>query len=468
METSRLDIVGKEQICRECGFCESNGKFCESLNVKNLPEYSGLRITNDGNDCALQVTVDSHNQCFYGCAYCFSENSFSHDSTRNKGLRQTSLRNIEKLFSGDTGNKSINLFRRALRYDNRNAQGFPSPIQLGAINDPCDTNELYQGWLLEFIKLAIKYNQPVRISTKGTALIQKDYLKEISKAPHLFWVLCSIVTPDEEYASKIEFKAPSPKRRIGVIKTLSDMGVFCGLRFRPVIPGASDRTPKYPQAYKTLINWAADAGAKSISYELLYSCMRIHGKQLERWERMEKLIEVPIREIFKRMGKNQASLRPSAAWSEDIVFSIYEEAKKRGLIVGCSEPAWKNLNDDGCCCGMLRTHPVFGNWEPNNACAAIVNARDKGLKITLDSVKPEWADSVKFAGISAQSAGPTCVYMGRHVTYGDKIKSDFYGKNVRNPAYYFQGLVKYLPEEKCFEYVGRQRQFKKAPYWNTK
>jgi DNA repair photolyase len=461
----RYQALG-DAACSNCPTACKAGALCAGSRTNELRPYNGIRITNDGNDCALQVVIDSHSHCSYGCAYCFSENSFGHVRGRDLGLGQTSLREIDAIFTGTS--KRAQRLRRALRYDNLNEKGFPAPVQLGGINDPGDNIERQQGWLLRFIRLMIKRNQPVRISTKGTVLLDPAYQREIAKAPHLFWFLVSIVSPDEELSAKVERWVPPPKERIKVIKAMTELGCFAGLRFRPVIPGMSDATPRYPRAYETLIHWAADAGAKSIEYEILYAPMRFHGEQRKRWDKMERDIGVPVRDAYKKMGRTQASLRPSAAWSEQIVNAIYEVAKSRGMVVGCSEPAWKELNDDGCCCGMLRTHPVFGNWEPRNATAALVNARDSGKLVTLDDVTPEWAHEWRMSEVcNIGATGPRGAYDKRHLMYSDFIERDWHnGNSVRNPEIYFQGALKRDGDGFRFHEQSR-RHPESTPYWTV-
>jgi len=169
------------------------------------------------------------------------------------------------------------------------------------------------------------------------------------------------------------------------------------------------------------------------------------------------------------MGKTQASLRPSAAWSENIANAIYWASKARGLVVGCSEPAWKELNDDGCCCGMLRSHPVFGNWEPRNATAALVNARDTGKLITLEDVTPEWAHEWRMSEVcNIGGAGPTGAWEKRHLMYSDFIERDFNNPaSVRNPEVYFQGAVR--REGEGYRFVGQDRAaLESVPFWDVK
>ena len=128
--------------CADCGDCQ-DGKRCDIIR-RPLRRYDGIRLTADGFDCALPVSIDSHNHCAYRCLYCFADNLESHRLTAMKAVGQTPLANVETLFSGE-GGKRMNLLRKALKYDRRNANGYPTAVQLGALCEPCDNIELNQG-----------------------------------------------------------------------------------------------------------------------------------------------------------------------------------------------------------------------------------------------------------------------------------------------------------------------------------
>jgi len=85
----------------------------------------------------------------------------------------------------------------ALKYDNRNTDGYPCPVQLGALTDPTDNIERQQGWLLDYFKIANKYGKPTRMSTKGNMFLLDEYLDGISERPELYWVAFSLITPDD-------------------------------------------------------------------------------------------------------------------------------------------------------------------------------------------------------------------------------------------------------------------------------
>ena len=119
----------QRNVCAECGECDDHLR-CEEARQPLRP-YSGIRPTSDGFDCALPISIDSHSVCSYGCLYCFAENLVQHRGARAKPIGQLRLSSVESLFSGG-GGKSFDLLREALKYDDRNAEGYPSPIQLGS------------------------------------------------------------------------------------------------------------------------------------------------------------------------------------------------------------------------------------------------------------------------------------------------------------------------------------------------
>ncbi len=77
--------------CKECFQHKSN---CGGNNVcipikRNLRSYNGIRLTADGFDFALPVTIDSHSKCSYACIYCFSPNISGHREGEDLDTGQT-------------------------------------------------------------------------------------------------------------------------------------------------------------------------------------------------------------------------------------------------------------------------------------------------------------------------------------------------------------------------------------------
>jgi len=411
---------------------------------------------------ALQTATGNYIGQGYASRNCFSDNLIPHREGTARPVGQTSLRTIEHLFAGEPG-VQLDLWREALRYD-RKRNGYPCPVQLGALTDPCDNIERQQGWLLKYIDLAIKYNQPTRISTKGDLFLLPEYLNAVARAPHLFWVAFSIITPDDELIARIDRRMPNASRRLETMAALSRVGVKTALRFRPILPGVSDRTRQYPQAYKVLVERAAQAGACAVSME---------AELKWRWQRLSKLAGVPFMELYRQFGPTMACMRPPYTWTENIMHAIVEHAHACGLVVGVSDPVWKQLSDTGCCCGILPDDPVFGNWQEESATNQLLLARDTGKLLRPEDVIPSWAYKASLNGIAPPGVGPKAAWKHRHVKWADRLRAKWNDLTTqRGPLNYFQGAL--VPDhiepsgDVVYRYEGLRRQYPPAtPYWSV-
>jgi len=387
-----------------------------------------------------------------------------------RSLGQTSLGQIERIFAGEGGKQGA-LFRKGLKYDKRNAEGYPCPVQLGALNDPCDVIEAREGWLLKYIDLAIKYNQPTRISTKGTILKEKIYLDKLSQAPHLFWVAFSIISPDDELMRKVDRGAPVPTERLETMKALSQIGVKTSLRFRPIFPGISDSTSKEPHAWKVLIDKAVAAGAIAISYEVGFYPRSLPPTFRKRWDDLSFLSGVPLKALYAEIGGRGVCQRVSYTWTEQIMHAVKEHAMANGLQVGVSDPVWKELTESGCCCGILPNDPVFGNWQRENMTNQLLESKRTGKVITFEDSCPPWAYDVPLQSMINLQAGPLIVYKSRHDKWADRLECNWYNlKSPRSPLGYFQGaleLVKLSDGALGYKFKGLERRHPtRTPYWN--
>lgn len=427
--------------CKTCKAC-NDAKTCAPFRGK-LGNYNGIRFTADGFDCALPVSIDTHNVCSFGCLYCFS--NFLLRDPHRKGtfkVTQWSHAALEKVLSGEPG--PYRIFYDALR----EIPGKVAPIQWGALGDPFDNVERWQGWALKAAELFVKYGQPCRISTKGGRLLCREpaYMDAISH-PN-FWVAFSISSIDDEALARVDVGTPLASERLAAMAELSRRGVSTSLRMRPMIPGLTDSTPRYPMAYRDLILRAAEAGAKAISMEIMF----FPGTEPPQVRaRMDKLMrEVgrkPLRKIYKATSIHGPCLRSSRTWKEDIVFACYEVAKGAGLTFGISDPHFKELNDTGCCCGIQPDDPVFGAWSRKNATNALVEARKDyeaggpGLAC-FDDARPGWAHKVSMDALCVMT-GPANAHRRAHYTWEDKLRETWNDlRGPRGPMGYFGGVLR--------------------------
>jgi DNA repair photolyase len=452
--------------CKQMGTTCSTGTYCERIPAKNR-SFCGIRHTSDGFDCALPITIDSHTVCAYECLYCFSDNLVGHEKDITKrAVGQTSLKKIEAVFSGAPG-RFNELCRQALRYDKRNAQGYPCAVQVGGLCDPVDHIELQRGWLLRFMDICIKYNQPARISTKGALFLLPEYINKIKQAPHLFWVAFSIISAEDDVMRKVDRHAPLPSKRLEAMRAVTAAGANASLRLRPMIKGITDRNGNY----KDLIRRSADAGARAVSAEVLFYPLGIPKDKRWKWRLLDKYCGYSLKEQYRKFGRLQACTRPSYLWTENIMHSVRNVAHSSRMVLGVSDPVWKQLTDVGCCCGIPPNDPVFGNWEPENATEALRRGRDEGGEICFADICPPWASSKRLSEMINLGAGPKTLYAKRHDTWSDKLREIWNDpSSERGPMNYFQGALRIVGTDSdgnlIYKYKGLKRQHRKTG-WNV-
>lgn len=435
--------------CVECNGCATK-TTCLPVKKKLTDSYEGIRFTADGFDCALPVSIDSHTMCAYSCLYCFSENLGGHTNNEQLDVRQYNLNNLEGILSGAHQNKVAQAVRSALKRDVTTGvplSGQPCPVQLGALTDAFDNIERNQGWALKLPALLSKYNQPCRISTKGTLFTLPEYLEAFSR-PELFWVAFSIISIDDQLMAQIDKFAPVPSERIKAMRALSKAGVKTSLRFRPLIPNLSDRTPRHPYAYRELIERCAEAGATAVSMEALFTPGSLRGEAGKRWSTLEKVIGFDIRRVYKDLTpKGGSCTRLSREYVEDMFYACQEVTHACGMTFAVSDPLFKHLNDTGCCCGIKEDDPVFGNWQRENATTALVEARRTGLEVSATKYIPAWAHTQKIQNLCFIT-GPKACSLEKFM-WSDKLRNTWNDlESNRGVLYYFQGSLRPVGKDK--------------------
>lgn len=443
--------------CKSCGECDTKTR-CEPYRG-DLRRYGGsaIRFTADGFDCALPVSFDSFSACSFSCLYCFS-NFMTRDSARKKGedpktgvinpadwvkaqrgdVGVASVKVLDDILAGRPGKNvgiSYDVYREALNFGHKKR----CPMQWGALGDPFDNIERNQGFAFEVMDVIQRHRQPTRISTKGGALIAEPaYLDRID--PELYWVAFSLITPDDELLSRIDRWAPNATQRLAAMKELSRRGVSTSLRFRPAMPGVSDSTPKHPRANLELIERAAEAGARSISLEVLfYPQIRPHHVQTM-MDEVENIAGKRLEGWYKKTSVQTNCLRSSRAWKEDFMMSTIEKAKECGLFIGVSDPHFKEESESGCCCGIPDDDPIFGGWQRHNALEALLKAKRTGEEITAKDGVPAWAEKVHYEAMVCVT-GPKKIYLrNQGLNWGSMMRDQWNNaKDPRGPLLYFEG-----------------------------
>lgn len=458
--------------CTDCANPSCTDKtFCSPWRGKTLEEYGGsaIRFTADGFDCALPISIDTYNTCSFRCLYCFA-NYLIRDPQRKGAFKVRALKAKDLVaFLENRGSVS----RKIL--DTGNTKGMPqTPVQWGALGDPFDYIERQVGRSYELMDVFEKYNQAVRISTKGAAVIADPrYLAKFARRPDLWWVAFSLISIDDAVLERIDKDAPNATARLKAMAALSKRGVKTSLRLRPIFPGVTDSTAAHPQAWKELLDRAADAGCKAISMEYTFVPGAKPPHVAKMWDEINDICGFDIVKWYGSTSNYGSCLRSSKAWKQDLTLAIYEHAKSLGLWFGISDPQFKELNDFGCCCGIPNDERAgrFAGWQLKNATNALVCARDNACEVCSTDGIPAWAPEVKMRDLVCMSGAHNAMRRAT-LTWADKLRGTWNDlKGARGPLHYFSGVlqpVRVAGADVIYKFVaGPLKGGLKAPFWRV-
>jgi hypothetical protein len=180
----------------------------------------------------------------------------------------------------------------------------------------------------------------------------------------------TIITDNDEIASKIEVSAPSPTERFQAMKIYHDLGIPQIIRIRPFLQGLTS------DCYENLIKRAHECGAEAISTEWL-CIQRMAGEKVrERYEEMSRVLGYDIFEYYKTLSNPSISyMRLNPKIKERYVKRMRELCHELGMRFAISDPHFKYLNDTLSCCGLDDKYNFM--TAPYNLALKI--AREKGI-----------------------------------------------------------------------------------------
>jgi DNA repair photolyase len=319
------------------------------------------------------------------------------------------------------------------------------PIQLGALGDPLDEIERYTGWLLKAIPIFQKHDIPVRVGTKGALVMMlPEYRDLFHKTADHFWFAFSIISPDDDLLTAVDIAAPNATERFAAMKAYASEGHPVSVRFRPFLPGLSDKN----EGWKRLIDKAAECGAKACSFEFIFLEASPTTRQ-----------KIMYNGMFKAMGNknfgnewnavsklSESCRRGSRDFKYDMTMKVRERVLSHGMTFGISDPHFKELNSTGCCCGIKETDPIFGNWSRRQLTNVIFEMKrdfEKGIRrlVTYEDWAPQWAHMVKMQDMCNLGNWKSARVRKYH-TFGDSMRNKWNNpKHPRSPYVYFAGVM---------------------------
>jgi DNA repair photolyase len=205
---------------------------------------------NDSPDVPFTQSINPYQGCEHGCIYCYARPSHAYLDL-SPGLDFET-----KLFAKPNAAALLRteLAKPGYRCD---------PIALGANTDPYQPIEREWKVTRSIIEVLAECDHPLTITTKGV-LIERDLdLLAPMAAKGLVRVFVSIAMLDKELARKLDPRAPAPRRRLQIVKALSDAGIPTGVNIAPVIPQLTDRD------LEAIVEAAAHAGARHANWIML-------------------------------------------------------------------------------------------------------------------------------------------------------------------------------------------------------
>ena len=182
---------------------------------------------NRSPDLPFDMSINPYRGCEHGCSYCYARPSHGYLGLSAGIDFETRLIARPKA-------------AMVLRQELANSKYVVKPIAIGTNTDPYQPIEKKYEITRSCLQVLSECQHPVAIVTRG-ALVERDIdILAPMAARGLTRVGISITTLDRDLARKMEPRAPTPFRRLEMIRQLADAGIPVRVMASPLIPGLTD------------------------------------------------------------------------------------------------------------------------------------------------------------------------------------------------------------------------------------
>lgn len=261
-ENQRYKVVGRAAVSNHVGRFELHNREAvddgwtrdEVLPV--LRTQTGIEVPrsiisyNTSPDLPFDRSINPYRGCEHGCVYCFARPSHAY-----LGL-SPGLDFETRLIARPEAPQVLKRELSARKYR-------VAPIAIGTNTDPYQPIEKKHEIMRACLQVLSDANHPVAIVTKGS-LIERDIdiLADMARRG-LVRVGVSVTTLDAKLSRLMEPRAPSPQRRLRMIRSLAGAGIPVRIMASPMIPALTD-----PEL-ETILRLGRDAGARYASWIML-------------------------------------------------------------------------------------------------------------------------------------------------------------------------------------------------------
>ncbi len=163
--------------------------------------------------------------CTHDCKYCYAR--YSHRYLQEKG-------DFSDVIFVKTN------IAEALEQQLRHPKWDKGVINLGGVTDSYQGAEAVEQQMPAILRLMIRYNNPIIVSTKSDLILRDfDLIDELSRKTYVN-IASTITTADEALQRKLEPGAVSPKRRFMMLKEFRKTKASTGVHMMPLMPYLTD------------------------------------------------------------------------------------------------------------------------------------------------------------------------------------------------------------------------------------
>ncbi|MGL5012067.1 MAG: PA0069 family radical SAM protein, partial [Paracoccaceae bacterium] len=193
-------------------------------------------------DLPFDRSINPYRGCEHGCVYCYARPSHAFLNL-SPGLdfetRLIARPGIDQVLAGELRKPGYKV----------------APMAIGTNTDPYQPIEGEYRVMRGVLEVLAAFGHPVWVTTRGV-LIERDLdVLGAMAGRGLAAVSVSLTTLDAGLARKMEPRAPTPARRLGMIRALAGAGVPVRVQMSPVIPALTDHE------MEAVLEAAAEAGA---------------------------------------------------------------------------------------------------------------------------------------------------------------------------------------------------------------
>jgi DNA repair photolyase len=230
------------------------------MNIKKIKVSRALHALKR-RGLPYKYDLNVYRGCSHGCRYCYARKSHKYlnsvNFTDDIFIKTNLLDCLEQEIQSSAWNKDI--------------------INIGGVCDSYQPIESEQKIMRDILKLMIKNQNPVIISTKSDLIIRDlDLIDQLAASAYVNIAIC-ITDVDYDVAQKIEPGAAKPQKRLNVLKEIKKTRAFSALHFMPIIPFISDSKKKLT----AVVQWAAHSEVDYMLSGILYLTGQIRPRFLE-------------------------------------------------------------------------------------------------------------------------------------------------------------------------------------------